>query len=235
MINHEVNGTGIAITVSVTTVTQVQSLFVSYIAYGSDLENIYLGQYIYDAYAAAINLAHIPNVDISKNLVDFYGFNGFILGNNRNSFALTAKWSGNQFNFLTNSNYRYISFTYFFMLGSSCSNCKNNPIFYQDKCLSYCPLNTNYTGKTCVECSISQKFNGTGCADKCHSSTGKIWDNFTQSCVCPAGQSWNDISCITCPNGKTWNSNSRTCECPISSTWNGSFCIICIGGQRYNQ
>lgn len=81
--------TGIAITVSVTTVTQVQTLFVSYIAFGSDLENIFIGNYTYDTYVPSAVLTHVPSVSLRENVGDFYGFNGFIINNNGN-FGLNA-------------------------------------------------------------------------------------------------------------------------------------------------
>ena len=83
-------------------------------------------------------LTHLPSVSLRNNLGDFYGFNGFIIGND-GSFALKAGWTGNQFNFSTNTNFRYINFNYIFVLGSPCSDCQKYPILYKNNCVAYCP------------------------------------------------------------------------------------------------
>lgn len=92
-------------------------------------------------------------------MADFYGFNGFIINNNGN-FGLRAAWTGNQFNFTTMTNFRYVNFNYLFLLGSPCSDCPKYPILFNNDCVSYCPTNTNFNGKTCVECTVNQVWNG---------------------------------------------------------------------------
>lgn len=233
LINTEINSTGIAVSITVTTVTQIQSIFISYIGWGSEFTEIHTGSFLFDTYVASASLAHTPSVNLTKNLVDFYGFNGFILNNNGADFKLSTSWTSNQFKFTTNSNYRYLSFNYFFVLGGSCTQCKGYPIFYEKNCVAYCPTGSNYNGQTCITCVTAQKWNGTECVDRCDS--GKIWNVTSQSCTCPSGQFWNGYACIVCPSGKTWNVNTQSCECPVSSTWNGVTCVVCTGGRVYNN
>jgi len=145
----------------VTTVTQVQALFISYIAYGSEYSDIYAGSYLFDTYIASANLVHTPPANLTSNMVDFYGLNGFILNNNEAGFRISSSWSGNSFKFETNSNYRYLSYNYIFILGSSCSDCKGYPIYFENNCVAYCPTTANFNGKTCVTCIASQRWNGT--------------------------------------------------------------------------
>lgn len=172
-----------------TTATQVQAVLISYIGWGSEFSDIYAGNYLFDTYIASASLTHNPPTNVTANLADFYGFNGFILNNNGADFRLSTVWNGNQFRFSTLSNYRYLSFNYFFVLGTSCSWCKGYPIFYEKNCIAYCPTGSNYNGKTCISCVASQKWNGTECVDRCDS--GKIWNTTSQTCVCPPGQFWN--------------------------------------------
>ena len=233
IINKEINETGIAVTISVTTITQVHSLLVSYIGYGSEFSNIYVGNYLFDTYLPSANLIHAPVSNVSGNVVDFYGINGFILNNNGADFRIATTWNGNQFRFNTLSNFRWLSFNYIFILGAGCTACKGYPILYDGNCIAYCPTGSNYNGKTCITCVASQKWNGTECIDRCDS--GKIWNASSSTCVCPTGQFWNGYACIICPNGKTWNVNTQNCECPVSSTWNGITCVVCTGGRLYNN
>ena len=211
----------------------MQSIFISYIAYGSEFTDIYAANYLFDTYVASASLSHAPTINVTVNLVDFYGFNGFILNNNGADFKLSSAWNGNLFRFTTSSNYRYLSYNYVFILGSSCLACKSYPIFYEDNCIAYCPANANFNGKTCVICVASQRWNGTECVDRC--SNGRFWNITSQACVCPTGQFWNGFACIVCPNGRTWSVNTQSCECPVLSTWNGVACVICTGGRLYNN
>lgn len=231
IINQQVNVTGIAITVSVTTVTQVQSLFISYIAFSSSYTGASIGSYLYDSYIPSSNLFYTPQTSISINLAQFYGFNGFILSNGGSGFGLTVAWNGAQFGFTTQSNYQYISFNYFFIVGGPCSACKDFPIILNGKCIAYCPSGSNYDGKTCITCLDSQRWHETNCVNRC--TNGRVWDVTSQTCVCPSGQYWNEYACIICPGGKTWNTNTKSCTCPVTSTWTGTICVTCTGGRIY--
>jgi hypothetical protein len=108
IINEEVNVTGISVTISVTTATQIQALFISYIAIDSTLTYAYFGNYLYSSYNPVGQLSHAPSTDLSSNIISFYGFNGFIVSNNQAAFQLTSAWNGLQFSFTTKSNYLYL-------------------------------------------------------------------------------------------------------------------------------
>jgi hypothetical protein len=233
IINKAINATGISVTIEVTTVTQVHSLFVSYIAYGTGFSGFVSGNYLFDTYIPSASLSYSISQNLTNDIVDFYGFNGFILDNNGADFQLSAAWTGSKFNFVTKSNYRYVNFNYFFWIGTSCSDCSGYPIYYNNSCIAYCPTGANYNGNTCITCVASQSWNGTACVNRC--SNGKIWDIPSQTCICPSGQFWNGYACIVCPNGKTWSVNTQSCECPVSSTWNGVTCVVCTGGKIYNN
>jgi hypothetical protein len=108
IINEEVNVTGVSVTISVTTATQIQSLFISYIAIDSTLTYAYFGNYLYSSYNPVAQLSHAPTTDLSSNIISFYGFNGFIVSNNQAAFQLSSVWNGLQFSFTTKSNYLYL-------------------------------------------------------------------------------------------------------------------------------
>ena len=80
------NVTGVSVTISVTTATQIQALFVSYIAIDSTLTYAYFGSYLYSSYNPVGQLLYAPTTDLSTNLISFYGFNGFIVTNNNAAF-----------------------------------------------------------------------------------------------------------------------------------------------------
>lgn len=133
-------------TISVTTATQIQSLFISYIAIDSTLTFAYLGNYLYSSYNPIAQLSHAPTTDLSSNIISFYGFNGFIVSNNQAAFQLSSVWNGLQFSFTTKSNYIYLSYNYFFYLGGPCTDCKGYPIYYNKNCVAYCPTGSYYNG-----------------------------------------------------------------------------------------
>ena len=107
--------------ITVTTATQVQAILISYIGWGSEFKDIYANNYLFDTYIASVSLTHTPPRSLTDNLVDFYGFNGFIVDNNGSDFSLSSAWDSEQFSFSTLSKFRYLSFNYFFYIGTSCS------------------------------------------------------------------------------------------------------------------
>ena len=130
----------------------MHSLFVSYIAYNSNMMNLVAGNYVYNNYTPTLSLFFSPSIDIHNNNIGFHGFNSFIARNTRTNFDLTGVFSISQFAFSSSTSLYYLSYSYFFLIGGPCGQCRGFPISYQGKCLATCPPNSYYNGITCITC-----------------------------------------------------------------------------------
>lgn len=75
------NVSGIAVTLSVTTITQVNSIYVSYTAFQNTNLNIAMGAFIYDPNNGQ-GFSHAPALTIPRNYARVYGITGFIINYN---------------------------------------------------------------------------------------------------------------------------------------------------------
>ncbi len=99
-----------------------------------------------------------------------------------------------------------------------------------------CPEGKHLKGDECVSC-----------------SGGKVWDEGSNDCVCPAGAEksgedgeecacstakphWNGTECTACPEGSNWNSETSECECEDGKVWKESRkkCITVVGECESN-
>lgn len=88
-----VNTSGITVTLSVTTITQVNSIYVSYVAYQEPKLKIIYGSYIYDP-TNGQGLIHAPLSYIPRNYARLYGITGLIINYNQQRFIFATEWTG---------------------------------------------------------------------------------------------------------------------------------------------
>ena len=80
-----------ALSITITSVTQVYTIYLSFIAYTSQLNDVYAGSYIYDSFLPTSYLStEIEGYTPSAHAIDFYGFNGFIIDNDGFAFSYSS-------------------------------------------------------------------------------------------------------------------------------------------------
>ena len=87
------NSSGIRVTISVTTITQVNSIYISYIAYQSTNLKVISGSYSYDP-NNGLGFSHAPLVLIPRNYARVYGITGFIINHNQQKITFGTEWTG---------------------------------------------------------------------------------------------------------------------------------------------
>ncbi len=102
-----------------------------------------------------------------------------------------------------------------------------------------CPEGSHLKGDECVSC-----------------WGGKVWDEGSNDCVCPAGAEksgedgeecacstekphWNGTECTACPEGSTWDSTTGECKCEGNKVWKESVsgedkCVEIVGECESN-
>ena len=137
---------GISILISSTSATQVYSLFVSYIVYDPNIQNLVAGNYLYNKYVATSALSHTPPIGVSKNNIAFHGFSGFILSNNKGNVALSGSLIKGNLTFASSSNLYYLSYNYFYLIGGPCGQCVGFSINNNGNCVATCPPKSYFNG-----------------------------------------------------------------------------------------
>lgn len=79
--------TGIGIILSTTSTTNVDSLYISYVAYQTTTLDLIVGSYVFDR-SSSSSLAHTPDVSIPRSYARIYGINGFVINYNTYSLSL---------------------------------------------------------------------------------------------------------------------------------------------------
>ena len=123
------NSSGIGVLISVTTVTQVHALHISFMAWVSTNMTMVVGHYIYE-YSPSHELIHTPSDAIGRNYARIHGITGFIINHNSQTLSLSTKWTGAKFIFDMGASQtltQYFAFVYVFFLGSECSDCTGYP------------------------------------------------------------------------------------------------------------
>lgn len=234
------NVSGIAASLSVTTNTQVNSVFISYVAFQTSTLSIVGGGYLYDSSTAAnAGLFYAPESNIPRNFARLYGLTGFVLNYSNRKISFGAKWDGFTFTFNVGADQsllKYLSFSFIFFTGSECQDCPGYEIFNNNTCVAFCPAGTAVTpDNTCIDCGPGREWNGTACVTSC--TQGRYLSNITGVCECPPTLNWNGESCITCVSGRVFNPSSKSCECPVPLLWNGFTCAKiqpCTGGKIWD-
>lgn len=210
---------------TLTTITQVHALHLSYIAWESTDLNEVFGKYSADL-MNVIEIAHTPDRMVGRNYARIFGINGFLVNNNDQDFKFSTHWSGSKFIFDWDAStpfIHYLSFEYLFFLGSECSDCLNYPLIFNGTCRQFCPDGYHATGENvCIDCGEGYYWNGTSCIKEC--PQGQFLNTQTNECNCPAGLHWNGKVCVSCAGGKIFNADKNICECPNNTRWNGYGC-----------
>ena len=219
------NTSGIAVTLSVTTITQVNSIYISYIAYQDTVLRVIHGSYAYDLKTGE-GLAHAPLTSVPRNYARLYGISGLIINFNYQSLYFSTLWTGHEFQFglaASESLVQYLTYEYIFFAGSECEDCPGYPISFNGTCVNACPPNTFITPENvCLSCGEGRYWNGTACAVKC--PAGQYMNPTTNQCECPPTLNWNGERCIPCTAGKIFMEQTLSCECPPPLKWNGFAC-----------
>ena len=92
------NSSGIAVLISVTTITQVHGLHISYLAWASTNLNMVAGAYAYE-FSPSYEITHTPAANIGRNYARIHGLTGFIINHNSQRLSFVTQWTGIKFNF----------------------------------------------------------------------------------------------------------------------------------------
>lgn len=156
--------------ISVTTVTQVHALHISYLAWSGNNLNIVSGKYAYE-YSASFEIIHTPAAHIGRNYARLHGLDGFIINHNSQALDFSTNWTGSKFIFDLGTSQRltqFFSFQYVFFVGSECAGCTGYPLSYNGKCVSFCPPGSFPTSEnTCIFCGDGYIWNGDVCQKQC--------------------------------------------------------------------
>lgn len=149
---NSVSKQGISILLSSTSATQVHSVFVSYVAYNPNIQNLVAGNYLYNKYVPTASFSHTTPIGVGKSTVSFHGISSFILRNNQADISLKVLLAGSTFSFALSSNAFYLSYSYFFFIGGACGQCVGYSIPYNGNCVATCPPRSYFNGMTCITC-----------------------------------------------------------------------------------
>lgn len=141
IVDSVTNSSGIAIFFSVTTITQVHSIHISYIAWETTNIDIVTGKYVQNI-DNLIEISHTPISRVGRNYARIFGITGFIINNKGQEITFSTNWSGTMFNFILDAStpfIKYLSFEYLFFLGSECSDCVDYPLIFEGTCRKFCP------------------------------------------------------------------------------------------------
>ena len=174
------NVSGIAVTLSTTTITQVNSLYISYVAYQESSLRIASGNYAYDPKNGE-GFIHAPKVLIPRNYARIFGITGFIINFANQNIYFDTEWTSFEFHFkfdLGEQFAQYLSFEYLFFVGSECQDCAGYPYSYNGTCVNICPPNYFLSiDNVCLTC-----------------GEGRFWDGKTCNISCPKGQFFNTLT-----------------------------------------
>lgn len=227
---------GISLLLQSTSATQVHAIFVSYVAYDPNIQNLVAGSYVYNKYQATNSLLFTPPIGVSNNNAAFHGFNGFILGNNRANIALNGVLSKGNLTFSSSASLYYLSYNYFFLIGGPCGQCVGYTISYNGNCVAACPPSSYYNGVTCITCTTGQTWDGTKCVDipkptptptPTPSPAANTTTNSSSSSgnvpSCPVATYWDQqqLRCLPCLSGCSSCVDCYTCSaCSAGFTMN---------------
>ena len=83
---------------SVTTITQVHALHLSYIAWETTDLNLVSGKYAQDI-ISVVEISHSPESSVGRNYARIFGLTGFIINQNNQDLFYATHWSGSKFTF----------------------------------------------------------------------------------------------------------------------------------------
>ena len=97
---------------SVTTITQVHAIHVSYVAWWHTDLNLISGKYRSEI-LTGLEISHIPEQNIGRNYARIYGLSGFIINNHDQDLYFSAKWSGSKYVFDFDAGTPYVKYLSF--------------------------------------------------------------------------------------------------------------------------
>ena len=157
--------------ITLTTVTQVHALHISYIAWINSKLSFVVGNYTYEPSANVLEIAHSPSANIGRNYARIFGLTGFIINHNYQNISFSTTWTGAKFIFNLGVSQRlvqYFSFSYIFFLGSECGSCPGYEFMSNGVCADVCPAGSYpTTEKTCVTCGDGYYWDGSSCIKLC--------------------------------------------------------------------
>ena len=81
VVDTRTNSSGIAIFLSVTTITQVHAIHISYVAWSVTDLNLVSGKY-HEQVVDFLEISHIPEQNVGRNYARIFGLTGFVINNN---------------------------------------------------------------------------------------------------------------------------------------------------------
>ena len=148
---------------SVTTVTQVNSIFVSYLAYQQTTLQYVAGNHYFDRALGGI-LSHTPSSNVPRNYARLFGLTGFVINYNAQRLTLETMWDSFTFDFIFGESQQliqYMSYSYIFFYGSECQDCPGYNLVFNGTCVNFCPDSTYKTPENvCLSCGEGKHWNG---------------------------------------------------------------------------
>ena len=85
--------------ISATTITQVHSVHISYVAWSEvSTLNIISGKYLYEK-SPGFDISHTPTSNIGRNYARIFGITGFIINIKNQNYIFETVWTGSKFHF----------------------------------------------------------------------------------------------------------------------------------------
>lgn len=260
LINPTFNQTGILVQLSTTTITQVNTVYISYFVFDATITQLQITSGYLEKFGIQGSTTQaIPPNGITSFKYLLYGLAGFIINQNyQPKICITVDNTLNLNVNGFNSIIAYVNVQFAVFGWNPCGSCLGYPLIYNGQCFSTCPAGTVPVNNGCVQCPInSMPSNG-----RCVCNQG--YYNITGICTsCPAGSYFNGVNCVscganavltqtgcqcqqgyynisgicsTCPQGQQWN--GATCVNPCASqpgtVWNGQGCVCNQPGTVWN-
>jgi hypothetical protein len=219
------NLTTIVLVVSASSISQIFSLHISYIAF-ENATNLYSAGLLQFDSGSAASLTSSITIPASP-LVFFDGLSGFVLYNQQTVISLDAAFNGqSELKFTLSPNATYLNYQYFVVPdpGNPCFVCESRPLFQQGACVAQCSQGSPVNGQcNSSVCPAGEQWDGTQCTLIC--TGGRAWNSTAAACECPNSLTWNGNTCVSCPSGQVWNTTLGACACPNPNQfWNGTTC-----------
>ena len=112
IVHTATNSSGIAVFFSVTTITQVHAIHVSYVAWWQTDLHIVSGKYTSNI-LNGLEISHIPEQNIGRNYARIFGLSGFIINHQDQDIYFSTIWSGSKYTFDFDSSTPYVKYLSF--------------------------------------------------------------------------------------------------------------------------
>lgn len=223
------NQTGILVQLSTTTVTQINTVYVSYFVFDSAVTQLQLSSGFVEKLQVQASVSQqLPTNGVTAFKYFIIGLAGFIINQNYQpkvsavidgSLTLTI----NAFS----SVLAYVNIHYAVFGWNPCSCCIGYPLFYNGQCYSMCPPGTVPLGGGCVQCPINSLPNNGVCV------CSQGFYNISGVCAtCPSGSYFNGTNCVSCGPNAVFTGTG--CQCQQGYYNISGQCTTCQPGQQWN-